>query len=109
MHFTNCANFTQNTHKFYANISQNYTKIRKITQNDTNTQNNTLGQHTQNSKLRKFQQIQQNYANFLRKFTQNCTKLCNCFTQIAQNYLKLRKFFEQNYEEITQMTLGLRD
>ena len=88
MHFTNCANFTQNTHRFYANIMQNYTKIRKITQNDTNTQNNKLGKHTQN--YANFSKFQQNYAN-LHKIAQN---YANALNKIAQNYIKLQKCFE---------------
>ena len=89
MHFTNCANFTQNTHRFYANIMQNYTKIRKITQNDTNTQNKSLGKHTQNyanfSKFSKITQIL--YAN-LHKIAQNYAK---CFTQNCAKLHKITK------------------
>ena len=71
---------------------QNYTKIRKITQNDTNTQNNALGKYTQNyanfSKFSKITQIL--YAN-LHKIAQN---YANALHKIAQNYIKLRKCFE---------------
>ena len=88
----------KNTHKFYANISQNYTQIRKITQNDTNTQNNTLGKHTKNyANFSKFSKITQILCANLHKIAQN---YANALHKIAQNYIKLRKCFEQITKEL---------